>query len=166
MLTIKSFLGLWFLTLLCVPLAISSAVAQSGKIDSILRTLKNKDLRFDLVTVSPPPSETYDSVRHVFNGSQLQLWVTSIDVNALSAKYPLPALVRGLIPLLDDSMRDWYANLLLYQLSGWPNSGALGIQSREIWILPIQKGSPTTFKDQDIEMWKKYELKLSNPPNK
>jgi hypothetical protein len=95
-----------------------------------------------------------------------QLRVTSTNVTELKAKYPQPALVRGLVSLLDDTTRDWYANLLLYQLSGRPNEGALGTQSRERWVLPIQKDSTATFRDQDIAMWKKYELELSKPPNK
>jgi hypothetical protein len=145
---------------------LNSVFGQSGDLDKILNTLRNRDLRFVLVKVSPPAAQTYDSVRHVFYVSMFQLRVTSTNVTELKAKYPQPALVRGLVSLLDDTTRDWYANLLLYQLSGRPNEGALGTQSRERWVLPIQKDSTATFRDQDIAMWKKYELELSKPPNK
>jgi hypothetical protein len=162
---IKAFLWIQCFFLTCVAMmSINIVSAQSGDLDGILNTLNNKDLRIELVKVSP--SQPYDSVRHVFYVSMFQLRVTSIDVKALKAKYPLPALIRGISSLLDDTTRDWYANLLLYQLSGKPNAGAMGIQSREKWLLPVQKGSSTTFRGQDIEMWKKYESELSGHSHK
>jgi hypothetical protein len=162
---IRFSLWLWYFMLAYFQMPINSVSAQSGDLDSFLSTLRNKDLRFKTVVLSPSPP-AYDSVRHVFNVSQLQLRITSINVGALKAKYATPTLIRRLVSLLDDSTRDWYANLLLYQLSGLPNLGALGIQSRDIWLSPVQKDSPTTYRDRDIAMWRKYELELSNPSNK
>jgi hypothetical protein len=166
MYTVKTFLWLWLFIVAFVSLSINNVSAQSGDLDGTLSALRNNDLRFEAVCISPSPSQTYDTVKHVIYVSMLQLRIKSINVEALQAKYRAPNLVRRLVFLLDDSSRDWYANLLLYQISGLPNAGALAIQSREAWLLPAQKGSPTTFRDQDIAKWKKYELELSNPSNK
>ena len=66
--------------------------------------------------------------------------------------------------LLDDPEKDWYANLLLYNLTGKhptiPSKNVVTINTRAEWIKPMAKDGHTC-KASDVQMWEKYFSGLS-----
>jgi hypothetical protein len=60
--------------------------------------------------------------------------------------------------LLNDSARDWYADLLLYNLTGMSTMNIVGCDTRIDWI-GIKRSAGISYKEVDVEIWRKY---LSN----
>src|SRR5450631_1051942 len=78
-------------------------------IDSFVNTLHNKDVTSVLESVAP--EKTFDSLTGKFYSHSIERVLTSIDVSKLRKAYPKYLIVEKLVRLLDDSERDWYADL-------------------------------------------------------
>lgn len=86
--------------------------------------------------------------------------LTSMDPEKVREAYPMYLTVKRLVELLDDPERDWYANLLLYNLTFRSAVSIFRCNTREKW-LEIDEATHFTFKYQDTEYWKIYLAGLS-----
>ena len=128
--------------------------ALNNRIDSFLHTLNNKNAKTSLALVLPDESRDSNG-RYKLQFDRLVLLLTSINVFQLEKIYPKDLLIKKLVPLLDDPDRDWYANLLLYNITQVYTFNMVSVTNREKWVMP-EKGSNLTFKSQDMAMWRRY----------
>jgi hypothetical protein len=127
--------------------------AQLIPLSSYLADLNNKT--FKTVVVKAAPSPTKNNPRRIYGGT-FALWSTTIDVGELLRIYPKDSVIHDLIGLLNDTTRDWCANVLLYQITRKLNMNAFTITTREDWIKPINKQTTETHRDDDFKAWKAY----------
>jgi hypothetical protein len=133
------------------------AIAQPN-LDSFLNTLHNTDMRLDLAFVAP--HERYDTATKYPYFSTIERVVTSVDMSYLMTSFPRYSLIKGLVRLLDDPDRDWYANLLLYDFARESTAKYMAFDTREKWLRPMPD-TTVTYKQTDVEMWRKYLAGLS-----
>ncbi len=130
-------------------------VAQDN-MDNFLKTLHNKDVSLTIELVAP--EKAFDK-NGKFQPSVIERILTSVNVNLLQNTCPKYLLIQKLIKLLDDPEKDWYANLLLYNLTGKlpsiSSENILRINTRIAWLRPMADGGYTC-KSSDVKMWKKY----------
>ena len=129
------------------------ALAQTN-IDTFLNTLHNKDVRSRLELVE----HRGDSGK--FYGSVVEWWLTSIDLSKVRKAYPKYVMIEKLVGLLDDPERDWYADILLYDLTLVPALNLISCDTREKW-LEIEKNGNSTYKELDKAFWNHYLAVLS-----
>lgn len=147
-----------------IILSVNTISAQSN-IDSFLLTLHNKDVRFAIAIVEP--KQWFDSATGKFNHSTLQPQVWSVNLYWISENFPKYLLVQKLVKLLDDTARDWYANLLLFSLTGAQipvNSTGFRffkIDTREKWLQRSSENTEITYKEMDAVMWRNYLSRIS-----
>lgn len=132
-----------------------TGIAQNN-IDSFLNTLHNKDVKSVLMWVAPP--KLFDSATGAIYIHTFEQIVTSIDESQIRLKYPKYLMVQKLVQLLDDPERDWYADLLLYNLT---TKEFIGCDSRESWLTSIKHNTNLTFRQIDMNKWRKYLSALS-----
>ncbi len=136
---------------------ISNCMGQSN-IDSFLQSLHNNDVRSKLSSVGP--SKTYDSGRIYIHTTERLL--TSVDVSHIKESFPRKELIEKLVTLLKDTTRDWYADLLLYNLTREPSLNILACNTREQW-LKINPQTNRPHQQYDVDFWQKYAAGL--PPD-
>jgi hypothetical protein len=129
-------------------------VSVNQKIDSFLVNLHNKDAAKQMVLERPKNSGiTFDI---------LVIHVSPDSVHRLLERFPKNFLLPKIFQLLNDPERDWYANLLLYDISKAYTFYMFKINSREEW-LSIDPETNLTYKQEDIAIWKRYEAGIIPP---
>ena len=129
--------------------------AQSN-IDSFINTLNNTNAKSVIAWVAP--KKTFDSGR--IYGQTAERIITNIKVSPIKKSYPKYLLISKLVQSLDDPERDWYADLLLYSLTGISSGNILSCNTREQW-LRIKSNMNITYKEADVEVWRKYVAGIS-----
>jgi hypothetical protein len=147
----------YVMTFLSIALNASVIMAQ-GNIDSFANTLNNAEATSALAWVAP--TKIYDSSTRKIYAHSLERVVTSTNLLKIQKTYPKYLMIGKLVQLLDDSNRDWYANLLLYSLTNKSSSNIIGCSSRGDW-LKIKTNTKYTYKQIDLEIWHKYFSGLS-----
>ena len=124
--------------------------------DRFLQTLHNKDA--DLIVEFVAPEKLFNN-KGKFQPFTIKRILTSVDVDLVQKHYPKYLLIEKLMQLLNDPERDWYANLLLYNLTekcpSEPCVNTLRVNTRTAWLKAMPDGM-RTYKAGDVEMWKKY----------
>jgi hypothetical protein len=121
----------------------TGAFSQSG-LDSLLKRIDNKDAQIGFVTRAFSAAEiikTNNPAPLVKPHGQ----VMSLDVDSLAALYSRHLLVSKLVPLLEDTSKDFYANAILYALF---ERAMPPLNTRANWLKTTAK--------KDIEYWQKY----------
>jgi len=136
--------------LLFILLAAVRTNAQEDAFGNFLKELNNKNATTTLALVAP--QKTFDSTDHKINIHTVERRLTSVNVYTLEKTYSRKMMIKRLLPLLNDPDRDWYANLLLYALTGRSTLPIVNIDNRDKWIAPV-KGSTRSRKDEDVAMW-------------
>lgn len=146
----------WFyLTLLLVTFMSKGTFAQSN-IDSFINTLHNADAISAIAFVAP--KKTFDSGK--IYGQTVERILTNLKVSPIEKAYPKYLLITKLVQCLNDPERDWYADLLLCGLTELSSINILGCSTRERW-LKLKSNMNITYKEADVEMWRKYLAGLS-----
>jgi hypothetical protein len=142
----------YYFTLSFLMFIINNTTAQD-KIDSFLNTLHNKDVRSTLSLVAP--KRTFDSGR--IYAHTVERVLTSINIGQIRKTYPKYLMVSRLVQSLDDPERDWYADLLLYNLNLTRilSLNVVSCDTREKWLRPKPKDN-ITYKEADVQMWRNY----------
>jgi hypothetical protein len=126
--------------------------------DSLLVNLNNKDVKFKIFLRQ---SYFENGELHPF---VIHRTVTSVNLTHIIDSFPKYPLISRLVKLLDDSNRDWYANLLLFSLTGLENIGTKGkimfIKNREDWLKPAFEKSSMSNKYLDERFWQNYLFNL------
>ena len=143
-------------SLLFVSLFLGKGVSAQPNVDSFINTLHNVNAKSVVAWVAP--AKRPDSTK--IYGSSVERILTNVHIREIKKVYPKYALIRKLIECLDDSDRDWYADLLLYSLADTSSMNIIPCNTRDQWL----KTSLTlhvTHKAVDVEMWHKYLVGLS-----
>lgn len=129
---------------------------ETNKTDSFIQTLHNRDVSLTLQLVAPD-KEFDDS--GMIQPSVVMRILSSVDADLVKTTFPESLLIQKLMELLDDPDKDWYANLLLYNLTGKfppiPSEHVLRVDNRIEWLKPMSDGGPT-YKAIDVKMWERY----------
>jgi hypothetical protein len=129
---------------------VKSGLAQDS-IYHFLATLNNRDVISYISWVAPDKiADSGKIYAHTF-----ERILKSIDVSKIRKTYPKYLMIENLVLLLDDPDRDWYADLLLYNLTRLSSINVVGCDNRNDW-LRIKRGTNFTYKHFDVEMWKNY----------
>lgn len=124
-----------------VPLNLFS----QNKLNNFIANMANDKLVFEVAKVGI--SRLIDSNR--IELPKILVFVKSSDVEGLLKTVKKNKVVKRLIPLLNDSTKDWYANVLLYQITDRDASALLVIENRNDWI--------KRNRENDIEYWHAYQ---------
>jgi hypothetical protein len=115
------------------------------------------------------PKRWVDSTTGRFNHSTIERRIWSVNFNWIHENFTKYLLVEKLVGLLDDTARDWYANLLLSNITRYNpfNDGItrIRVNSREEWLKQSSENTKITHKDMDVIMWRNYLSRIS-PTNK
>jgi hypothetical protein len=125
-------------------------------IDGFINTLHNADAKSAIAWVAP--KKTFDS--GMIYGQTAERVITNIRISPITKAYSKYLLISKLVHSLDDPERDWYADLLLYSLTGKSTTNIFGCNTREQWLRLGYKMN-ITYKEADIEMWRNYLTGLS-----
>jgi hypothetical protein len=106
------------------------------------------------------PKKTFDSGK--IYAHTIERVLTRVDIDRIERTYPKYLLMTKLVQSLDDTNRDWYADLLLYRLTLTDilSINIIGCDTREKWL----RSNPDmnkTYKEANVEMWHKYLAGLS-----
>ena len=137
-------------------LFIGENASAQGSIDSFINTLHNTNAVSAVALVAP--SKTFDSGK--IYGHTTERVLTGLNINRIKKAYPKYLLVKKLVQSLGDSERDWYADLLLYNLTKISSLNIIPCSTREKWLKP-KPNTNMTHKEADVEMWRKYLAGLS-----
>jgi len=110
------------------------------KLDNFIKSLDNKSLKYDLIVTSP---SLHDSTLNI---SKYLVDIKSVDLKSLMGKFNFQKLFGALVNCLNDSDRDWYANMLLYAITKKDATIFTVIENRNDWI---RNGN----KNRDLEYW-------------
>jgi len=143
------------LTVIFIIFLFNHSMAQHP-IDSFLLTLHNGDAKSVLESVAP--KKTYDSGKFYIHTQERIL--TSVNVQRLRENYAKYEMIEKLVGLLDDPERDWYANLLLYNLTRYPSINIWGCNNRQKW-LEVNPKTNVSYKETDVKIWHEYLKGLS-----
>lgn len=113
------------------------------KINRIINDISNDKLQFEVAKIGT--TRFVDSV--VVTTPKYLAFVDSVNFESL-ANRDKNKLINRLVPMLTDSTKDWYANVLLYQLTQKDASSLIVVENRNEWI---EKS-----KDNDLNYWKSY----------
>lgn len=156
------------ITILYGPLVAQNSVVDSvaidQKIDSFLLKLHNKDAAKQWVLERPKNFSLFDT--SIKNGALIDILVIHVapdSIRLILRRFPQNLLLPKIFQLLNDPERDWYANLLLYDISKAYTFYIFKINSREEW-LSIDPKTNLMYKQEDIAIWKRYEAGI-NPPS-
>lgn len=118
-------------------------MAGQTAIKDLVKSLSNDKLVFEVAKVgaSRVTANTIELPKNF-------VVIKSYDVDALLAKVTKIKLIKSLIPMLTDTTKDWYANVLLYQITGRDATLLIVIENREAWVTRNRK--------KDIEYWNSY----------
>jgi hypothetical protein len=144
--------------ILAVLFFVLSGIASKGQsqssLDSLFESLNNKALYVgwiirgvDITVKKEKPVGDSSFEQRLFIVSSLDQ-----DIQQLAAKYSKGIVIEKLIPLLQDTTRDFYANALLYDLFENRKLGKLLFMKREEWI-------NTGRKICDNQHWQEYAQK-------
>lgn len=114
------------------------------QINDFIKTVSNDKLVFEVVKVGTAKIIDSNKIELPRNS----VIVKSSDVDALLSKVRKSKLIKSLIPLLNDSNKDWYANVLLYQITERDATPFMVIEDRETWVMRNR--------EKDIEYWNNY----------
>src|ERR1700722_60234 len=124
---------------------ILDSIAINKQIDSFLFTLHNKDAQTGLFLELPK----YDSTKkNAIRMDIITTHVTSINMGRILNIFPKKILLLKLMALLNDPERDWYANLLLFDISKVYSFSMMQVKSRDKW-LTIDAEANVTYKAED-----------------
>ena len=139
----------YYIILIFLLLLQTRAVSQSG-LDSLLKRIDNKDAQIGFFTRI---SSAGDIIKTDNPAPQIKPHgqVMSLDVDSLAALYPRDLIVSKLVPLLEDTNKDFYANAILYALF---ERLMPPLNTRENWLKTTAK--------KDIEYWQNYIRKKNN----
>lgn len=110
------------------------------KLNNFIKSLDNKNLQYDLIVRSPQIS------RNTLSVSKYVVDIKSIDLKSLIKKFNQQKLRMALVNCLNDSSRDWYANMLLYAITERDAMIFTVIENRDDWIKNGNKG-------KDLKYW-------------
>jgi hypothetical protein len=144
-----------YLPFVLITLAVKSAMAQNN-VDSFINTLHNQDVRSELAFVAP--KKTFDSGK--VYAHTVERVLTSANLGQIRKAFPKYLLVQKLVEALNDPERDWYADLLLYDLTLVPAFNIFGCDTRDKW-LTIDREGIFTYKEEDMQFWRIYLVGLS-----
>lgn len=113
------------------------------KINRIINDISNDKLQFEVAKIGT--TRFVDSV--VVTTPKYLAFVDSVNFESL-ANRDKNKLINRLVPMLTDSTKDWYTNVLLYQLTQKDASSLIVVENRNEWI---EKS-----KDDDLNYWKSY----------
>lgn|SRR5690606_4645249 len=113
------------------------------KINKLINSISNEKLKFEVAKVGT--SQMIDS--GVVSLPKNLVFVKSLSLQSLSDR-DKQRLVSRLIPMLNDNTKDWYANVLLYQLTEREASSLIIIENRDEWV--------AKHKDEDLKYWHCY----------
>ncbi|HWW39590.1 hypothetical protein, partial [Pedobacter sp.] len=131
------------LILISVMFFVKSGLAQDS-IYHFLATLNNRDVISYISWVAPDKiADSGKIYAHTF-----ERILKSIDVSKIRKTYPKYLMIENLVLLLDDPDRDWYADLLLYNLTRLSSINVVGCDNRNDW-LRIKRGTNFTYKHFD-----------------
>lgn len=143
---------------LTVIIFILSAIICKGqsldRLDSLLNSLNNADLYTSPIIYNPWEPKKMGINKDSARINKRLFIVSSLDqdIQQLAEKYPKKILVEKLVPLLQDTTRDFYANALLYDLLENRKLGKLLFMKREEWVSNGRK----IF---DTQHWQEYAQK-------
>jgi hypothetical protein len=145
--------------ILLLFLFIGEKATAQNKIDTFINRLHNYDAVSALWMVAP--KKTFDSGK--IYAHTIERVLENVDIDHIKKTYPKYLLFTRLVQALDDSVRDWIADLLLYRLTLTEISSIniVGCDNRGLWLrkkYDIDK----TYKEVDVEMWHKYLAGLSD----
>ncbi len=145
------------LTIISLVFFVKYDLAQDS-LQNFLASLNNNDAKSYLALVAP--KKFYDSASGRIYAHTIERRLKSIDIDKVQKTFPKYLMVKNLVRLLGDPERDWYADLLLYNLTRIESLNIVGCDTRNDW-LTIKRGTNITYKQLDEEMWMKYLSDLS-----
>ncbi|MBO9621019.1 MAG: hypothetical protein J7539_18530 [Niabella sp.] len=132
-----------------------SGNGQNIELNNFVNRLNNKDARMDLLLVAPP----VDTLKnHPLAIHTLELHLSSVNVFLITRQFGIEHLMSHMNELLTDTTRDWYANLILYEITHRNTDIFLKVKNRDDWVEPRAYMHDSTYKQKDIEMWKNNKL--------
>ncbi|HEX4372888.1 MAG TPA: hypothetical protein VHZ50_06220 [Puia sp.] len=140
-----------------------SKINSQSKIDSFINTLHNKDIKTELALV------LHDAYMKDERGIFVKSWRIDFPQRILkfNFSYRLDTLspnkvliVNKLIQQLSDSDRDFFANFLLYEITGIL-SNLMPCEKREDWFKEKYFQEPVSMRDHDMQFWKNYAVGMS-----
>jgi hypothetical protein len=149
-----------FISLIFFSTIVFTNIFAQNNIDSFLVGLHNKDVRFKIIMTQT----FFDSSGHI-HPFEFRRILTSLNVSDVKNAYPKYLLIQRLVQLLDDSDKDWYADILLTSLTGVQTlnqkDNLMRIDTREKWLEPAFENSNMTHKYLDIRFWQNYLFNIS-----
>ena len=143
-------------SLLFISIIIGKSVSAQRNVDSFVNTLHNTNAKSAVAWVAP--KRRPDSTK--IYGSSIERILTNVHIGEIKRVYPKYVLIRKLVECLNDSERDWYADLLLYSLTDSSSLNIIPCSTRDQW-LKVPHDMNVTHKAIDVEMWHKYLVGLS-----
>jgi hypothetical protein len=137
-----------------------------NKLDSILNTLHNKDLKTELAIVLHDTYRMDDRGIQVSGGWRIgfpdRVEGFSGDIaSKLDTMFRNKfLLINKLFGLLDDPERDFYSDLLLYELTRIV-SDLIPCETRDDWFKVKFYKDSISIRDHDIQFWKKYSVGMA-----
>ena len=141
---VKIFIGIHFLIIIT---GISTLNAQTD-VKKFITGLFNKDITFEVAKYGENATIQSGNDSGKIGMQGIVAVVTSMDVDSLQRLYGRKTLIKELVIALKNSNRDWYANLLLYNITKKPAIKFLFITDRKKWVRHE--------KSRDIACWNKY----------
>ena len=146
----------WFYLVLFFTVFINKNLSAQNNIDSFVNSLHNADAKSVLAWVLP--EKTFDTSR--IYGQTMERVITNIKVGPIKKNYPKYLMISRLVQSLNDPERDWYADLLLYNLTRISSINIVSCNSRKQW-LDLMYNTNITYKETDVKMWHDYLTGLS-----
>lgn len=124
---------------------ISASVEAQVRLNKVLKNLHNEDAQY--------MDARFGALRFIDSNKvevpEDRILVRSMDVNKLLKSAKRETVIRRLVGLLSDTTRDWYANLLLYDITHRDAIYYFGTpETRDSWVKSIR--------NKDIQYWNEY----------
>lgn len=113
------------------------------KLNKVINGISNDKLKFEVAKVGT--TRFVDSA--TVTVPKYLVFVKSVNLESWSNR-DKKKLINRLAPMLADTTKDWYANVLLYQLMERDASSLFVVENRNEWI--------ERSKEDDLNFWKSY----------
>jgi hypothetical protein len=130
--------------IICVFFFLPVTLIGQKEADEFISKISNDKLQFEIAKVGT--TQLLDSNRIVLPRDLVM--VTSLDVNKMVAEFGQKKVIELLLPLLQDSSKDWYANVLLYDITKRDATPLIVVDNRPSWI--------NNNHDLDITFWRDH----------
>jgi hypothetical protein len=130
------------LVIIASILILPNRSCSQNRIRNFIAQISNEQLAFNVVKVGTTRILDNQEIELPKN----QVFVNSDELDILLKKVNKEELIKACVQALQDTTKDWYANMLLYQLTDKDASVFLIIESRKEWV--------NTNQINDIIYWK------------